>query len=86
MPKYQYLCLECGYEFEKEHSIHTKERECGWCKSLDSLKRLPQDFNLKNENKEKKDAGKRVEQGLKEIEETMKQEKERFRNRNLWNG
>ncbi len=36
MPRYEYECVKCGYEFEEEHNISSdvNERECPKCKAI----------------------------------------------------
>tara|TARA_Y100000310_G_scaffold233032_2_gene235872 strand:- start:2071 stop:2316 length:246 start_codon:yes stop_codon:yes gene_type:complete len=73
MPRYTYWCKKCDRTFQTAHSIKEKLYDCDGCDSEGSLERLPSmPFVFFDTNQ----AGKLVDQHIKEAKEEIQEEKD----------
>lgn len=86
MPSYTYVCKNCEYIFSKFHSIHSRLTDCPQCKQLNTLQRKIEDIRVDNSKPKERAVGETVKETIEEEKRILEEEKERLRNRNLWNG
>tara|TARA_Y100001973_G_scaffold83636_1_gene123983 strand:+ start:451 stop:696 length:246 start_codon:yes stop_codon:yes gene_type:complete len=70
MPRYVYACSKCEGEFQTRHGMKETQEVCEICEEKGSLQRIPQ---LTSISKPMSDAGKRVEEAIKDNKEIFKE-------------
>ena len=79
-----YQCSSCDESFEVHHSMSEKLTDCDSCETDDSLKRVPSQFFVKQNNIDNnKKTGDIVNEFIKDTTEELKQEKKELKNREL---
>ena len=73
MPRYDYRCKECGFEFTKFHGMSEKLTDCIECSAEGTLFKVPLAFvtrtnNISREQKPGEVVKKHIEEAKKEIE------------------
>ena len=79
MPKYSYTCEACDSQINFYHSMAEKMTDCTECGHIDSLTKLPSNFSLNKQKKEKK-VGDLVKESIEEYRQDLTQEKEKIKN------
>lgn len=74
MPRYDYRCKECGFEFTKVHGMEEKLTDCIECSAKNTLFRVPLTFvtrtnNFSGQQKPGEIVKKHIEEAKKEIEQ-----------------
>ena len=80
MPKYSYECSQCEEIITVYHGIDETKTNCGVCKSVDVLKRLPSRFVFIREKDCSEEIGTIVKRSIEEFRENLDQEKEELKN------
>tara|TARA_Y100000034_G_C6677493_1_gene297696 strand:- start:395 stop:640 length:246 start_codon:yes stop_codon:yes gene_type:complete len=76
MPRYSYLCEECGITYQKVHSIKEKLSDCEECSSEGTLKRIP---SVPYIVPAAKTSGKLVDKHIEETKKEVEEEKRRLK-------
>jgi len=80
MPIYEYYCEDCTETFDAFHSINKEYTEgCGFCKSMNVTRVIPELAHSVDKNKFKKKAGDVVKSHIEEAKRDLKQEKKKIK-------
>ena len=75
MPRYNYKCYDCNESFEVFHGILDDQEQCIYCSSS-SLKRIPQELNIRrNEVSKDEKVGEATKRAIEENREILKRER-----------
>ena len=77
MPRYSYICKECGHQHDAVHSYKVVLTDCPECDSEGTLEKMLSKFNIKAAQSyvEGRKAGAVVEESIEKFKDELKQEK-----------
>ena len=79
MPKYYYLCSDCGTECHFYHSMNERMTDCAICDNPGTLIKKPSNFSLNKQKKERK-IGDLVKESIEDFRKDLEKDKEKIRN------
>jgi len=76
MPRYDYRCRDCGFEFTESHGMTEKLTDCPECNTKGVLVKVPLSFSTQNNNVSKHGKpGDVVKRHIEETKREIEQEK-----------
>jgi|TARA_R110002074_G_scaffold238290_8_gene410228 putative FmdB family regulatory protein len=80
MPKYFYLCENCGKRFTSYHGMEETTDPCPACNTEDLLKKIPSLFSKRQAETSSTKTGLLVKDSIEEFKEDLLEQKEKLKN------
>jgi len=82
MPRYSYICQECGFQYDTSHSYKIRLEDCPDCGYEKSLQKMLNNFTTTTPSLDiEKETGSIVKESIEDFRKELKQEKEKLSKR-----